>query len=219
MDLMQQVSQGVRQGNAASVSASVEALVKGGAEPQEIFDQGLFAGMTVIGRLFKDEEIFMPEVLMSAKAMQAGVDILEPLLLGSGSKKLKGKIVLGTVKGDLHDLGKNLVGLMLRGAGYDVVDLGINVACEGFVEAVKAENAQVLGMSALLTTTMPQMATVIEGLNNSGLGHVKTIIGGCVINQSFADLIGADAYAENAGVAVDKIDSFFAIKAASREQG
>lgn len=219
MELMQQVARSVRQGDAASVSASVEALVKGGAEPQDIFDHGLFAGMAEIGRLFKDEEIFMPEVLMSAKAMQAGVNILEPLLLGTSGRKTKGKIVLGTVKGDLHDLGKNLVGLMLRGAGYDVIDLGINVAAERFVEAVKGEDARVLGMSALLTTTMPQMATVIEALKNAGLDHVKTIIGGCVITQAFADRIGADAYAENAGLAVDKIDDFFAMKAAGLEEG
>lgn len=205
MDLMEQVAQGVRQGNSVLVKSSVEALIKNGTGLQEIFDQGLFAGMTVVGKLFKEDEIFMPEVLMSAKAMQAGVDVVEPLMLGVGGQKTKGKIILGTVKGDLHDLGKNLVGLMLKGAGYEVIDMGVNVPAERFVEAAKKENAQIVAMSALLTTTMPQMGTVIEALKKASLSGVKTIIGGCVIDQEFADRIGADGYADNAGTAVDKI--------------
>jgi 5-methyltetrahydrofolate--homocysteine methyltransferase len=205
MDLMEQVAQGVRQGNSVLVKSSVEALIKNGTGLQEIFDQGLFAGMTVVGKLFKEDEIFMPEVLMSAKAMQAGVDVVEPLMLGVGGQKTKGKIILGTVKGDLHDLGKNLVGLMLKGAGYEVIDMGVNVPSERFVEAAKKENAQIVAMSALLTTTMPQMGTVIEALKKANLRGVKTIIGGCVIDQEFADRIGADGYADNAGTAVDKI--------------
>jgi 5-methyltetrahydrofolate--homocysteine methyltransferase len=207
MDLMEQVEQGVRQGNPDLVKSSVEALIKNGIGLQEIFDQGLFAGMTVVGKLFKEDEIFIPEVLMSAKAMQAGVDVMEPLLIGGGGKKTKGKIILGTVKGDLHDLGKSLVGLMLRGAGYEVIDLGVNVSSERFVEAVKKEDAQIVAMSALLTTTMPQMGVVVEALKKADLMNVKTIIGGCVIDQEFADRIGADGYAENAGMAVDKIDA------------
>lgn len=205
MDLMEQVAQGVRQGNSVLVKSSVEALIKNGTGLQEIFDQGLFAGMTVVGKLFKEDEIFMPEVLMSAKAMQAGVDVVEPLMLGVGGQKTKGKIILGTVKGDLHDLGKNLVGLMLKGAGYEVIDMGVNVPVERFVEAAKKEDAQIVAMSALLTTTMPQMGTVIEALKKADLRGVKTIIGGCVIDQEFADRIGADGYADNAGTAVDKI--------------
>jgi 5-methyltetrahydrofolate--homocysteine methyltransferase len=205
MDLMEQVAQGVRQGNSVLVKSSVEALIKNGTGLQEIFDQGLFAGMTVVGKLFKEDEIFMPEVLMSAKAMQAGVDVVEPLMIGVGGQKTKGKIILGTVKGDLHDLGKNLVGLMLKGAGYEVIDMGVNVPSERFVEAAKKENAQIVAMSALLTTTMPQMGTVIEALKKANLRGVKTIIGGCVIDQEFADRIGADGYADNAGTAVDKI--------------
>ena len=207
MDLMEQVEQGVRQGNPDLVKSSVEALIKNGIGLQEIFDQGLFAGMTVVGKLFNEDEIFIPEVLMSAKAMQAGVDVMEPLLIGGGGKKTKGKIILGTVKGDLHDLGKSLVGLMLRGAGYEVIDLGVNVSAERFVEVVKKEDAQIVAMSALLTTTMPQMGVVVEALKKADLRNVKTIIGGCVIDQEFADRIGADGYAENAGMAVDKIDA------------
>jgi 5-methyltetrahydrofolate--homocysteine methyltransferase len=207
MDLMEQVEQGVRQGNPALVKSSVEALIKNGIGLQEIFDQGLFAGMIVVGKLFNEDEIFIPEVLMSAKAMQAGVDVMEPLLIGGGGKKTKGKIILGTVKGDLHDLGKSLVGLMLKGAGYEVIDLGVNVSAERFVEAAKKEDARIVAMSALLTTTMPQMGVVVEALKKADLRNVKTIIGGCVIDQEFADRIGADGYAENAGTAVDKIDA------------
>jgi 5-methyltetrahydrofolate--homocysteine methyltransferase len=207
MELMEQVAHGVLHGDANLVKSSVESLIKNGTGVQEIFDKGLFAGMTVVGRLFKEEDIFMPEVLMSAKAMQAGVDVLEPLLAGIGGKKLKGKIILGTVKGDLHDLGKNLVGLMLKGAGYDVIDLGVNVPAERFVDTVQKEGARLVGMSALLTTTMPQMGTVIATLKKAGLVHVKTVVGGCVINKEFADKIGADGYAENAGAAVDMVNA------------
>ena len=206
MDAMERVAQGVREGNPDLVRSSVEELIKNGANVQEIFDKGLFAGMKVVGELFKEDEIFMPEVLMAAKAMQAGVDVLEPLLVGVVRKRTRGKIILGTVKGDLHDLGKNLVALMLKGAGYEVIDLGVNVSAESFVDAAKRENADIVGMSALLTTTMHQMGTVIAALQKAGLSDVKTIIGGCVVDQEFADRIGADGYAENAGAAVDKVE-------------
>ncbi|MEO0249147.1 MAG: corrinoid protein [candidate division WOR-3 bacterium] len=206
MDAMERVAQGVREGNPDLVRSSVEELIKNGANVQEIFDKGLFAGMKVVGELFKEDEIFMPEVLMAAKAMQAGVDVLEPLLVGVERKRTRGKIILGTVKGDLHDLGKNLVALMLKGAGYEVIDLGVNVSAESFVDAAKRENADIVGMSALLTTTMHQMGTVIAALQKAGLSDVKTIIGGCVVDQEFADRIGADGYAENAGAAVDKVE-------------
>lgn len=205
MDAMEQVVRGVREGNSNLVKSSVDALIKNGTGVQEIFDKGLFAGMKVVGELFKEDEIFMPEVLMAAKAMQAGVDVLEPFLVGVEGKQTKGRVILGTVKGDLHDLGKNLVALMLKGAGYEVIDVGVNVSAESFVEAAKRENAHIVGMSALLTTTMHQMGTVIAALQKAGLDRVKTIIGGCVVDQEFADRIGADGYAENAGVAVDKI--------------
>lgn len=211
MDLINKIAEGVQLGNAPAVRQAVETLIREGLAAQEILDRGLFAGMTVVGRLFKEEEIFMPEVIMSAKAMQAGVDLLEPLLLAAGGRKAKGKIILGTVKGDLHDLGKNLVGLMLRGAGYEVIDLGVDVTADRFVGAVREKGAQVVAMSALLTTTMPQMGVVVEALKEAGLGErVKTIIGGCVITQDFADRIGADGYAENAGEAVDKINQLLA---------
>jgi 5-methyltetrahydrofolate--homocysteine methyltransferase len=170
-----------------------------------ILDKGLSAGMGVIGQLFREEEIFVPEVLMAAKAMDSGIEILEPLMEGAGGRKKMGKIVLGTVKGDIHDLGKKLVSTMLRGAGFEVIDVGINAPAEKFVDVATSEKAQLVGMSALLTFTMPYMKTVIEALQKAGLeGQVKTIIGGACVTQQYADEIGADGYAENAGVAVDK---------------
>lgn len=207
MKPMETISIAVQKGDADTVRQTVQSLVNQGVGAQEILDQGLFTGMGVIGHLFKEDEIYMPEVIMASKAMQAGVDILEPLLVGAGNRKTKGRIVLGTVKGDLHDLGKNLVGLMLRGAGYEVFDLGVNVSPGRFVEAVREKNADVVGLSALLTTTMLQMKTVIEALDQANLrDRVRVIIGGCVIDQAFADRIGADAYAENAGEAVSKLN-------------
>ena len=208
MKPMETISIAVQKGDADTVRQTVQSLVNQGVGAQEILDQGLFAGMGVIGHLFKEDEIYMPEVIMASKAMQAGVDILEPLLVGAENRKTKCRIVLGTVKGDLHDLGKNLVGLMLKGAGYEVFDLGVNVSPGRFVEAVREKNADVVGLSALLTTTMLQMKTVIEALDQANLrDRVRVIIGGCVIDQAFADRIGADAYAENAGEAVSKLNS------------
>ena len=169
MDLMKQLAEEVRHGNAAAVCKLTEQAIQEGLTAQEILDQGLFTGMAVVGYLFKEEEIFMPEVMMAAKAMQAGVDLLNPLLLAAGGKKDKDKVILGTVKGDLHDLGKNLVSLMLRGAGYKVIDLGVDVAADRFIKAVKDEGARVVAMSALLTTTMSQMGIVVDALKEAGL--------------------------------------------------
>ncbi len=209
MDLLKTISLAVQKGDAQNVMRNVQNLIDQGVGAQTILDQGLFDGMGVIGYLFKEDEVFVPEVIMAAKAMQAGVDILEPLLIGDGHRKSKGRVVLGTVKGDLHDLGKNLVGLMFRGAGYDVLDLGVDVSADRFVAAIRENKAHVLGLSALLTTTMLQMKTVIETVDKAGLrDRVCIIIGGCVIDQAFADRIGADAYAQNAGEAVSKVNSF-----------
>jgi 5-methyltetrahydrofolate--homocysteine methyltransferase len=205
---MEIIASAVRHGDATTVAQNVQSLVDQGAPAQEILDRGLFVGMGEVGELFREEDIFMPEVIMAAKAMQAGVDILEPLLIGDG-RRSKGRVVLGTVKGDLHDLGKNLVGLMFRGAGYEVLDLGVDVSADRFVAAVRDHQPDVLGMSALLTTTMLQMKQVIEALTEAGLrDRVQVVIGGCVIDQAFADRIGADAYADNAGEAVSKVNSF-----------
>ncbi|GAH80452.1 unnamed protein product [marine sediment metagenome] len=170
-----------------------------------MLDNGLIAGMTVVGKLFKENEVFLPEVMMSAKAMDVGMAVLEPLLLKSGKHESKGKVALGTVQGDVHSIGKNLVGIVLKGAGFEVVDLGVNTPTERFVEAAQ-NGAQIIGMSALLTTTMQHMQPVIDALDKAaGLkGRVKTMIGGCIVTQAYADSIGADGYAPDAGSAVDK---------------
>jgi 5-methyltetrahydrofolate--homocysteine methyltransferase len=205
MDKLNKIAERVRYGDADLVRQLVGEEVTSGMSPQTILNGGLFGGMAIVGELFKDEEIYIPEVIMAAKAMQAGVDVLEPFLAGEARSDRTGTVVLGTVKGDLHDLGKKLVAIMLRGAGFAVIDLGINVSAETFVNAAVKEKAQVVAMSGLLTTTIPYMRTVIEALGSAGLGgRVKTLIGGACVTQSFADAIGADGYGENAAVAVKK---------------
>lgn len=205
MDQMQRIVESVRRGDAAAVQESVKGTLASGIPAEAILSHGLFAGMAVVGTLFKEEEIYIPEVILAAKAMQAGVDVLEPFLTGEAKSGESGTVVLGTVKGDLHDLGKNLVAIMLRGAGFKVIDLGINVSAEAFVKAAIEDRAQIVAMSGLLTTTIPYMKTVIEALREAGLGgKVKTLIGGACVTQSFAETIGADGYGENAAMAVKK---------------
>ncbi len=204
----------------ADLEALAEALIKGdrdtvtslttqaleeGVGPKDVLEGGLIAGMAVVGKRFKANEVYVPEVLIAARAMHAGMDVLQPKLIEAGVQPL-GTVVLGTVKGDLHDIGKNLVGMMLAGAGLKVVDVGTDASPEKFVEAVKAEGAAVCAMSALLTTTMPQMIEVIKAIKAvkvDGL-PVRTIIGGAPVNQSFADEIGADVYAADAASAADE---------------
>ena len=186
------------------VKELVQAAVDEGVDVGKILNEGLIAGMAVVGAKFKKNEFYVPEVLIAARAMHTGMGILQPLLAGAGVKPI-GKIAIGTVKGDLHDIGKNLVSMMFKGAGFQVNDLGIDIAPERFVEAVEKEGAQMVGMSALLTTTMPSMKTVIEALEKAGLkDNIKTIIGGAPVTQSYADEIGADGYAPDASTAVDK---------------
>ena len=200
----------------ADLEAMAEALIKGdrdkvveltqaaiaeGVGPKDILEGGLIAGMTVIGRRFKANEVYVPEVLIAARAMHGAMDILQPELVKAGVEPV-GTVVLGTVKGDLHDIGKNLVGMMLTGGGLKVVDVGIDVSPDKFVEACKAEGAQVCAMSALLTTTMPQMADIVKAIKDAGV-EVKTIIGGAPVTQNYADEIGADGYAGDAASAVD----------------
>jgi len=212
MDTLKALSENLRKGDGLKVKELTQAALRDGISAQTIIDKGLFAGMAEVGRLFKEEEIYVPEVLMAAKAMQAGVDVLEPLLASAGNKPM-GKIILGTVKGDVHNLGRNLVGIMLKGIGFKVIDLGENVSPEKFVDAAISEKAQLIGMSALLTTTMPYMKATIEALQKAGLkGKVKTMIGGACVTQRYADEIGADAYGENAGVAVDKANKLLGLK-------
>jgi 5-methyltetrahydrofolate--homocysteine methyltransferase len=200
----------------ADLQVLAEALIKGdrnkvveltkqalaqGAAPADVLNKGLIAGMAVVGKRFKANEVYVPEVLIAARAMKGGMEILQPALVKAGVQPLA-TVVLGTVKGDLHDIGKNLVGMMLTGAGLKVVDIGTDVPAEKFVEAVKANNAKVVAMSALLTTTMPQMTEVVKALKASGVA-VKSLIGGAPVTQSFADEIGADGYAPDAASAVD----------------
>jgi len=201
----------------ADLQAIAEALIRGdrdavveltrkaldeGTAPGEILENGLIAGMSVVGERFKNNEVYVPEVLIAARAMRGGMEVLEPLLKESGAEP-RGVAVLGTVKGDLHDIGKNLVGMMFQGGGLKVVDCGVDVAPERFVQAAKENSAQIVAMSALLTTTMPQMPEVIKAVKDAGL-EVKTMIGGAPVTQAFADEIGADGYAPDAASAVDK---------------
>ncbi|MFH1903991.1 MAG: corrinoid protein [bacterium] len=197
---LQAIADSLIKGQAQAVSDLVKKAVDEGVGPEEILTKGLIAGMNIIGARFKKNEVYVPEVLIAARAMHAGMTILEPLLAEAGVKPL-GKIAVGTVKGDLHDIGKNLVAMMLKGAGFNVEDLGVDCDAQKFIDAAKG-GAQVIAMSALLTTTMPSMKTVIDTLKSAGV-NVKTMIGGAPITQGYADEIKADGYAPDAASAVD----------------
>ncbi len=178
-------------------------LVDGGTSAIEILNEGLVPGMDVVGAKFKANEMYIPEVLIAARAMHAAMDIIKPMLSEAGAE-MKGIIVLGTVQGDLHDIGKNLVGMMLEGGGFTVVDVGVDVPSEKFVEEVKKSNAKIVGLSALLTTTMPVMKDVIGALKaDSATKDVKVMVGGAPLTQEYADSIGASGYAPDASSAVD----------------
>ena len=195
----------LQQGDAGQVSALVQDALKKNVPAKQVLDEALIQGMQVIGEQYRLHEIFLPDVLLAAKAMYAGMDILKPMLIQEGLPSL-GKVVIGTVQGDLHDIGKNLVGIMLKGAGFEVIDLGNNVAPELFVETARKEHASVIGMSALLTTTMPVMARVVELLDEQHLtGAIKTIIGGAPVTNEFAREIGADAYSFDSADAVETV--------------
>lgn len=190
-------------GEAEEVAGLVRQLLDEGLSTEKILNEGLIAGMGVVGQKFREDEIFIPEVMLAARAMQAGMDVLEPHLVKANVKP-KGKIVIGTVKGDLHDIGKNLVAMMLKGAGFKIEDLGVDVQPERFIDAVKQKDAQIVAMSALLTTSMPSMQQTIELLKKDNLiPNVKTMIGGAPLTQGYADKIGADAYGPDASSAVD----------------
>lgn len=204
MDVLQKISEELQKGNYQEVPKLVQQALDAKIPPAKILSDGLVAGMDIVGDKFRRDELFMPEVLISAKAMQAGMDILRPKLIEAGAK-LAGTIVLGTVKGDLHDIGKNLVGMLLEGAGFQVIDLGIDVSSDKFVEAAKTHKPNVVGLSALLTTTMPRMKEVIESLVEAGIRKtVKVVIGGAPVTEKFAKDIGADGYAPDAASAVEK---------------
>lgn len=207
MDILQEISHNLRKGNEEKLVDLVKKALDANMNYKVILNKGLFVGMQTISNLFKEEKIFVPEVLMAAKAMEAGQKVLEPFIVKDNiSKDKRCKVVLGTVRGDVHNLGKDLIDMMLRGAGFEVINLGVDISEEKFVESIKKERPKILGMSALLTTTMPYMRTTIEALKKTGLRDVvKIIIGGACVTQQYADEIGADAYADNAGTAVEKI--------------
>jgi 5-methyltetrahydrofolate--homocysteine methyltransferase len=192
----------VLDGNAPGAQAGVKAALADGLAPEVILKEGLIAAMAEVGRLFEENEYFVPEMLVSARAMQSGLGLLKPHLAAGGATPA-GKVVVGTVKGDLHDIGKNLVAMMLEGSGFEVVDLGTDVSPEKFVAAVKEHKPQVIGMSALLTTTMPSMGATVKALQEAGVReHVKVMIGGAPVTDGFARQIGADGYSPDASSAV-----------------
>lgn len=201
MLILEEIQQAIIRGNAVKAKESVEKAVAENIEVSAILNEGLIAGMNVIGVRFKNNEVYVPEVLMAARAMHTGIAVIKPLITEAGIQE-KGRVVIGTVKGDLHDIGKNLVIMMLEGAGYMVVDLGIDVSPEKFIKAVEEHQPQIVGLSALLTTTMTQMKLTMEQLMPYR-DRIKVIIGGAPVTQKFADEIGADAYASDAATAVD----------------
>ncbi|HOB37040.1 MAG TPA: corrinoid protein [Candidatus Avimonas sp.] len=210
MSLLEQISTAVQQGKAKDVVALVQEALDSGATAQQILDEGLLKGMSILGVKFKNNEVFVPEVLIAARALNRGTELLKPRLVEEGVEPI-GRVVIGTVKGDLHDIGKNLVKMMLEGAGFAVIDLGVDVSEEKFIEAVKEHKPQILALSALLTTTMNNQQTVIEALKAADLRNkVKVMVGGAPVTQSFCDLIGADAYAPDAASAAEVAKSFVA---------
>jgi len=203
-DLLDDLLDAVVHGNQKQAIALTGKLMATGADPQEILNEGLIAGMTEVGDRFKCGDYFVPEMLIAARAMKSGLELLRPQLVDTGVKPV-GTVVLGTVRGDLHDIGKNLVGMFLEGAGFKVVDLGVDVPAEKFVNAVKENNATVVGMSALLTTTMAYTLDVINALQAANLrDKVKVIVGGAPITEEWAKRIGADAFAVDAATGADR---------------
>ncbi len=210
--LMNQLAEALYNGEAEKVAELTRKALEQGFSPEEILNKGLIAGMDRVGKDFRDGVLFVPEVLIAAYAMKAGMQVLRPLLAESAISGL-GTFVIGTVKGDLHDIGKNLVAMMMEGAGFKVVDLGVDTPPEKFIEAIKNHNPQILGMSALLTTTMVEMKRVIEALREAGLREkVKVMVGGAPVTQEYADEIGADGYAPNASLAVEKAKELLGIR-------
>jgi 5-methyltetrahydrofolate--homocysteine methyltransferase len=200
---LEQMAEMLMKGKANDVKALVDQAIAEGIEPGKILNEGLLSGMGVIGARFKKNEVYVPEVLIAARAMKAGMQVLQPKLTGAGVQPI-GTAVVGTVKGDLHDIGKNLVCMMLEGAGFKVVDIGIDVEPQKFVDAAKENDAGVMGISALLTTTMTNMKAVVEAVKASDIADkVKTMIGGAPVTQAFCDEIGADGYAPDAASAAD----------------
>lgn len=204
MGILDDISEQLQAGKAKIVKQLVQQAVDEGLDAQEILDKGLLAGMDIIGVKFKNNEIFVPEVLVSARAMNQGAAILKPLLVEAGIEKI-GKVAIGTVQGDLHDIGKNLVKMMMEGKGLEVLDLGTDVPPEKFVEAAQNENCQIIACSALLTTTMGVMEDIVKAINDAGIREsVKIMVGGAPVTHEYAEQIGADAYTPDAATAAEK---------------
>ena len=205
MEILKDISRSLQAGDDKSIGGQVGQAISEKIPAANILDDGLIAGMTVVGERFRKHEIFLPEVLLAARAMTTGIEVLKPLLI-SENVSTRGKVVLGSIQGDLHDIGKNLVGIMLRGAGYEVIDLGIDIPPERFLDTAESEGASVIGISALLTTTMTQMKKVVELRNGRGLSdRIKVVVGGAPVSEEFARAIGADAYGYDAANAVEKV--------------
>lgn len=212
MATLNDIVKSVINGEIDQVGDQVKALIASGTDPLEIINQGLIAGMNAVGARFKAGDMYVPEVLMSARSMSAGLELVKPLIADKDINS-QGKVIIGTVRGDLHDIGKNLVAMMMRSSGLEVVDLGIDVAPEKFIEAVREHSPDIVGMSALLTTTMTAMKDTIELLEEEGLrAKVKVIIGGAPVSQEFANYVGADAYAPDAATATDQCKELIGAK-------
>ena len=210
MELLKDLYDNLIDGQDKKVEELVTNALETNIPPQDILKEGLIKGMDVVGEKFKNNEFYIPEVLIAARAMKAGMSILKPHLVETGVKPM-GKMVIGTIKGDLHDIGKNLVAMMMEGAGFEVYDLTVDVSPEKFIDKIKETGAEVLGMSALLTTTMINMKSTIDGLKENDLREkVKVIIGGAPVTQSYADEIGADGFAPDAASAVETVKSLLA---------
>jgi 5-methyltetrahydrofolate--homocysteine methyltransferase len=203
MSILEQIKEGVIAGSVKNVKEYTDRAVADGLAVTRILNDSLIAGMNIVGARFKINEMYVPEVLMAARAMHTGLAIIKPLIVSAGIKE-KGVVAIGTVKGDMHDIGKNLVIMMLEGAGYKVIDLGIDTPAEKFLQAVEEQHPQVIGLSALLTTTMPQMQGTVEQLKKYG-NRIKIVVGGAPITAKFAKDIGADGYAADAASAVDTV--------------
>ncbi len=211
-EILELIQDDLYEGLADEVVASVNELLAREMTPYDVLNQGLVAGMDIVGADFRDGILFVPEVLMAAKAMKAGMRILRPLLVETGAPQM-GTLVIGTVKGDIHDIGKNLVSMMMEGAGFNVINLGINTDVDAFLEAIREHKPDILGMSAMLTTTMPYMSVVIEALEQEGLREqMLVLVGGAPLNDAFAEEIRADAYCRDAAVGVETAKKMLAIK-------
>lgn len=211
-ELVLQMHDDLYDGMKEEIEESVHILLERNWTPYDILTKALVAGMTVVGHDFRDGILFVPEVLLAAGAMKGGMAILKPLLVETGAPKM-GKMVIGTVKGDIHDIGKNLVGMMMEGAGFEIIDLGINNPVDDYLDALKREDADILGMSALLTTTMPYMKVVIDTMIERGIrDDYIVLVGGAPLNEEFGKAIGADAYCRDAAVAVETAKTFITRK-------